>query len=231
MHADYVSYYTSNPTMLILQHNNLTQAQLLKIRANLKSVGAKLRVIRVGIFEHAVRVASFTQSQELTPEQREWEVNSKAMSRYVKRNEIMKGLDLTQLLSGPVCAITFPTESIPHSANDSHATTTNTGLQQEGEASKSLSPEHLKKTIRVISESQGRLLLLGGKFDGQVFTVDSLDRISSLPDLVTLRGQLLSLLGAPAMRLSQILGTPAQQLTRTFEGRKLALEGEIQETK
>lgn len=224
MHADYVSYYKSNPTMLILQHNNLTQAQLLKIRGDLKSVGAKLRVIRVGIFEHAIRVATFMSDSPMTETQNKWQVNSKAMSRHVKTNNPIKGLDVTQLLSGPICTITFPQDPVVDRSLGA-------GQEQQLEADKSVSPDRLKKTIRVVSETQGRLLLIGGKFDGQVFAVDSLDRISALPGLDTLRGQLLSLLGAPAARLSQLLATPGQQLGRTLDGRKLAMSEEQAETK
>lgn len=206
--------------MLILQHNNLTQSQLLKIRADLKQVGARLRIIRVGIFEHAVRVSTFLQKGALSDDQRKWQVNSKAMSRYVKRNAVIQGLDVTQLLSGPICTVTFPDSSSTANSTTTAAPTEGTEMSERRE----VTPERLNKTMKVVSNTQGRLLLLGGKFENQVFTVDSLDRISTLPGLETLRGQLLSLLGAPALKLTQILGAPGQQLARTLEGRKLALE-------
>lgn len=207
LHAEYVDYYSTNKTMLILQHNNLTQSQLLKIRSDLKTSNAKLRVIRVGIFEHAVKVATVKDSPDFAES---WNVNSKAISRSAKKNKVVDGLDLTQLLTGPICAVTFPT-SVEAAA---------------GGERKEVTPADLKAVIGTIQKTQGKLLLVGGKFEGQVFSVDSLDRVSKLPGLDILRGQVLSLLGAPAFRLSQLLGTPASVMGRTLEGRKVAMEEE-----
>lgn len=98
LHADYVNYYTQHQTMLILQHNNLTQAQLLKVRSDLKAIGARLRVVRVGIFQHAVKVAAI---QDIT------DVNSKSASAKAKQLAKKDPNSITQLLAGPICTITF----------------------------------------------------------------------------------------------------------------------------
>lgn len=212
LHADYVSYYANNPTMLILQHNNLTQQQLLKIRSDLKALGAKLRVIRVGIFEHAVRVATV---QSRSAKHAKLDANSKAVSKLAKqRQKDLEGaqLDVTQLLTGPVCAITWPAASLASSG--------------EGGETQEVSPDTLKRTMATIEGTSGKLLLLGGKFSNQVFSIDSLARVSKLPGLDILRGQVLSVLGSPAARLSQLLGTPGSALSRTLAGRQADLEKE-----
>lgn len=220
LHADYVSYYANNPTMLILQHNNLTQQQLLKIRSDLKTLGAKLRVIRVGIFEHAVRVATV---KSRSKQHAKLDANSKAISRLAKQKGTKlttdrTSLDVTQLLTGPVCAITWPA-----------ASTSNP--QDVGQvAPEEVTPEVLKKTMTTIESTGGKLLLLGGKFSNQVFSIDSLARVSKLPGLDILRGQVLSVLGSPAARLSQLLGTPGAALSRTLAGRQADLEKETQTT-
>ena len=202
--------------MLILQHNNLTQQQLLKIRSDLKTLGAKLRVIRVGIFEHAVRVATVKSRSE---QHAKLDSNSRAISRLAKQKTTTTAgaasLDMTQLLTGPVCAITWPSAATDSSSGETIEVT----------------PDVLKRTMTTIDGTGGKLLLLGGKFSNQVFSIDSLARVSKLPGLDILRGQVLSVLGSPAARLSQLLGTPGAALSRTLAGRQADLEKETETPK
>lgn len=234
-HADYVHYYRSNPTMLILQHNNLTQAQLLKIRAELKVAGAKLRIIRVGIFEHAVRVATLQESLASSSSSSavagvadtegekflSMDVNAKELSVAAKNKRHTSGLDVTQLLSGPICTVTFPD---PVSVSVDIATALGADTGSSSGTRSEVAPDKLRQVMRTVQGTGDKLILLGGRFEGQVFAIDALDAVSKLPGLQTLRGQLLSVLGSPAVRLSQLLGSPAQTLGRTMEGRRVALE-------
>lgn len=205
MHAEYVSFYKANPTMLVLQHNNLTQAQLLKIRTELKPLGARLRIIRVGIFQHAVKVVALQAQSGEKSRIQSLDVNSIVMSKRAKANPTRdaRALDLTNLLIGPVCTITF---------------------SRDASGTVDVSPETLKKTLSVVSSTRSQLILMGGKFENRVFGFRSLERVTQLPDLTTIRGQLLSLLGASASRITQLLGSPASSLGRTLEGRKVALQ-------
>jgi ribosomal protein L10 len=189
----------------------LTQAEFLKLRTDFKALGARVRVVRVGIFEHAVRVAEVTKAEEAL---QSLNVNSKQVYKLTKRHgreRMGAGLRLTELLAGPVCAMTF--EPAPAS------TDTQAGTD-------SVEPATLQKVLALIRSTNNKLMLLGGKMDDSVFAVDSLDRISKLPALPELQGQLLGLLSASAQRLVALLGSPAQRLAATVDGRRVQLEEE-----
>ncbi|ORY81466.1 hypothetical protein BCR37DRAFT_45887 [Protomyces lactucae-debilis] len=218
LHADYVDYYRRHRTMLLLQHNNLTQADLLKLRTEFKALGARIRIVRVGIFQHAVRVAEVTKADEAL---QQLDVNSKQVYKLTKRlgrERLGVGLRLTDLLSGPICAITF--NPSPQQAS------TATETREETVSNDAVEPEALQKVLSLVKSTNNKMLLLGGKFEDTVFAVDALERVSQLPALPILQGQLLSLLGASAQRLVALLGSPAQRLAATVDGRRVQLEEE-----
>lgn len=202
LHAKYVNLVLDNPELLIVQHNNLTQSEFLNIRSQLKPIGAKLQIVRVGLLEHAIKVAKLVKNEtitDLSPNS----INSRNVSKRAKK---AKDIKVVELLAGPTCTITFS-------------------------KSQNLEPRALKATLSVLEKFQGRMMLLGGIIEGRTFDITQIEGVSNFPALESLRGQLLGLLGSPACQLAGVLGASGSHLSRVLEGRKVQLEGENGGTK
>jgi len=63
-------------------------------------------------------------------------------------------------------------------------------------------------------EPPGSHIVLGGKVENQVFNHEQLSDLIDLPDLDTLRGQLVSIIGEPAQRVSRNIGHHPATLSR-----------------
>lgn len=71
-----------------------------------------------------------------------------------------------------------------------------------------------------------KIFCVGAIVDGEVITADGVQTLGSLPDLGTLRAQIVGLIGAPAAQLSGVLSAAAGgQLSRVLEGLKVKLGG------
>lgn len=71
-----------------------------------------------------------------------------------------------------------------------------------------------------------KIFCVGAVVDGQVITADGVRTLGTLPDLDTLRAQVVGLISAPAAQLSGVLSAAAGgQLSRVLEGLKVKLGG------
>lgn len=76
--------------------------------------------------------------------------------------------------------------------------------------------ETLVKLLKVVNGQQ-KVLLLGGRIEGAVYSTDEILRISKLPPLADLRGELVAVMEQPVRRLLQLLGGQQQQLVGLLE--------------
>ena len=189
-------------------------------------------MIRVGLFDHAVRVATVVDSSSQSPAASSGSggsgggvvsrnvVNSHDMASKARQLKHSPTTTTTQrpqlrdLLSGPLCAITFPTPT------DSTTSGGDTDVE----------PAVLSRILTHIESTSGRLVLLGGQMSGVAMDVTVLSRISKLPSLDRLRGELIGVLShAAGGQLVSILGHRARQVASVIEGRRLQLESEMGE--
>lgn len=71
-----------------------------------------------------------------------------------------------------------------------------------------------------------KIFCVGAVVDGEVITAEGVQTIGTLPDLDTLRAQIVGLISAPAAQLSGVLSAAAGgQLSRVLEGLKVKLGG------
>jgi ribosomal protein L10 len=71
-----------------------------------------------------------------------------------------------------------------------------------------------------------KIFCVGAVVDGEVITAGGVQTLGSLPDLDTLRAQIVGLISAPAAQLSGVLSAAAGgQLSRVLEGLKVKLGG------
>ncbi|OLL26887.1 54S ribosomal protein L11, mitochondrial [Neolecta irregularis DAH-3] len=86
-------------------------------------------------------------------------------------------------------------------------------------------PSSIKAIIKTLAFSKGKLMLIGGVIEHQTFDSFELDEMKNLPDLESLRGQLLGLLSSSGQQLAHILGSTQQMLCYALETHKMNLEG------
>jgi large subunit ribosomal protein L10 len=85
----------------------------------------------------------------------------------------------------------------------------------------------LAKVLSEFAKSNPQLVLVAGVVDTKsLLDVDAVKRLALLPGLNELRGQLLSVIQAPAGRLVRLLATPGAQVARALDARRQKLEGE-----
>ncbi|CAO1629854.1 unnamed protein product [Parajaminaea phylloscopi] len=196
--------------MLLVQPNNLSVAEFSKLRADLAAVplpegvqeGSRVRftVVRSGVLRPALRsVAGMPNSRSPGSGQ------NASLAR------------LGPLLAGPLAMLTSP----------------------------SLSPAYVSRILAVIDKALGntgrapaagartavtnpRLVPLAAVVEGnKVLDVPALRSVGTLPDLQTLRAQIVGLLSQPAGQLASVLSMAAGgRLALTLEGRKQQLEGD-----
>ncbi|KAI8057259.1 hypothetical protein BDF22DRAFT_740789 [Syncephalis plumigaleata] len=115
--------------------------------------------------------------------------------------------ELRAWLCGPTCLVRLSAATTPSSTS----------------APSVADPAVVKRVLDVLQKNR-KLILLGGRFDQQWFTADGIRRVSELPDIHTLRAELVGLLSAPAQQLSSLLGRIPGDLARTLEGHQKNLQ-------
>jgi large subunit ribosomal protein L10 len=66
------------------------------------------------------------------------------------------------------------------------------------------------------ARKNAKLTIVGGALGEQALDVEGVKALAKLPSLDELRGQLVGLLQAPAVKLAGVTQAPAGQLTRVF---------------
>ena len=77
-------------------------------------------------------------------------------------------------------------------------------------------PVAAAKVLVAFANRNDKLTIIGGGLAGQQIDAVGVRDLASLPSLDELRGKLIGLLVAPAMRLAVVLQAPAGQLARVF---------------
>jgi hypothetical protein len=121
--------------------------------------------------------------------------------------------ELRAWLCGPTCLVRLSAAT----TSSSSATSVNPSVPSVAD------PAVVKRVLGVLQKNR-KLILLGGRFDQQWFTADGIRRVSELPDIHTLRAELLGLLSAPAQQLSSLIGRVPGDLTRTLEAHQKNLQ-------
>ncbi|KAL2430485.1 Large ribosomal subunit protein uL10m [Exophiala dermatitidis] len=253
----YVSILQTTPLIVFFQHNNLKAAEWVGIRRELTSALRKLdeqlsrqgaqpqdligdyikfEVIKTNIFEPALRVAEYFKpgQQQLPPEpiggltgipsEKEDPSLNHALSEAAYRiaSEHKGEHPLTPILEGAVAILTFPVVSPVHLKT----------------AFSILSPQppHFPAPTRratpsyydsPVQDGLKKLLLLGGRIDGQVFDMEGTRWVGSIDGGIDgLRAQLVALLQGFGIGLTSTLESASRNLWFTMESRRKVLEEE-----
>ncbi len=75
-------------------------------------------------------------------------------------------------------------------------------------------PVAAAKVAVKFAEANGKLTILGGALDAQVFDAEGIKELAKLPSLDELRGRFVGLLQTPATRIAGVLQAPAGQIAR-----------------
>jgi len=87
-------------------------------------------------------------------------------------------------------------------------------------------PIALAKALTDFVKDNPQVELLGGVVDGtDVVDGKGVERLSKLPGLLELRGQLAALINTPATTLVRLIATPGTQVARVLDARREALGG------
>lgn len=99
------------------------------------------------------------------------------------------------------------------------------------EAAKTADPEQPGRRMKRVRQVRTpELKVMGAIIEGRVFLPPSLNEVSKMPTLETLRAQIVGLLSAPSSQLAAVLSQASGgQLARTLEGLKKSLEEEAGE--
>ena len=81
-------------------------------------------------------------------------------------------------------------------------------------ATDSEQPDLLKDFARVSHKYKSKSLVVGAKWDGKVYSLEGLEQITKLPNIMQLQSQLVGLLSMPAQRLVGTLNQSPMVLAR-----------------
>ncbi|KAF9107719.1 hypothetical protein BGX27_008638 [Mortierella sp. AM989] len=177
LHHAYAKLLTTNRIMLICQHNNMSVPELIQLRTELGAAGAKMTVIRLGIFSAALKE-----------------------TRYA---------NLAPLVSGPTCVISC--DISPEDEEAQSSTKVPRGLGG----------------IRKVVEKHSKMILLGGKIDDALVSVEDMKKMVEMPGIQTLRSQVAGLLSqAGGGRLVQLLNMNPTLLVMNLDAHAKSGDGE-----
>lgn len=87
-------------------------------------------------------------------------------------------------------------------------------------------PVGLAKVLSDFAKDNPQLRLVACVVDArEVYGVDGIKQLATLPGLPELRAQLLALINTPATQLVRLVNTPAAQVARALDARREKLEG------
>ncbi|KAJ1026703.1 hypothetical protein NDA16_002301 [Ustilago loliicola] len=204
LYEKYLRLLTDSQMVLVLQHNNLSVAELAKVRSDIAAIKlpdgqsskASLTVVRAGLIKAAAR-------------------------QLAVGNETMEKLQ--PALSGPIALLTC--EHLTPAYLSALFNVVDRALGHAPPRAPAMGAKFPNTAV-----ANPRLVPLAAVLEGnrllQVPQTRDVGRIGSLDQL---RGQIVGLLSAPAQQLAGVLGQAAgQQLALTLEGRKRDLEGQSQ---
>lgn len=204
LYEKYLRLLRDSQMVLVLQHNNLSVAELAKVRSDIAAIKlpheqqakASLTVVRAGLIKAAAR-------------------------QLASGNPTMKRLQPT--LSGPIALLTC--ETLTPAYLSALFNVVDRALGHAPPRAPALGAKHPETAV-----ANPRLVPLAAVLEGnrllQVPQTRDVGRIGSLDQL---RAQIVGLLSAPGQQLAGVLSQAAgQQLALTLEGRKRDLESQQQ---
>ncbi len=78
-------------------------------------------------------------------------------------------------------------------------------------------PAAVAKALVDFSKDNKALKLVGGVVDKKVFSKENIEHLATLPSLDVLRANIISIIQAPATKLTRLLVTPATQVVRVID--------------
>ncbi|KAH6662447.1 hypothetical protein F5X68DRAFT_218583 [Plectosphaerella plurivora] len=247
----YTSLLRTSPLILFFQHSNLNALEWAAIRRELRAALAavpapadgtditndvSLTVLRTRMFNVALKIVSFYDADaaaksggaKLSPHRAPL-THDLSDDAYEAMKKVVVPEDSTfaqlePLLVGPVAALVLP----------------------------AVSPQHLAAALKILSPVPGtpfaaptrrknpgyyelncqsgisKLLLVGGRVDGDVFDTDGIKWVGSIENgMEGLRAQLVSMLQGAGLGLTSTLEAGSKSLWLALEGRKVQMEEEL----
>lgn len=77
-------------------------------------------------------------------------------------------------------------------------------------------PVGIAKVLAAFTKENEKLEILGGVMDDNYLDVSAIKQLATLPSLDELRGKIVGLLSAPAVKVASVLQAPASQLARVL---------------
>ena len=164
-----------------------------------------MKVIRTGVFLHALRVAQYVEAARILPQDM-WDPSGLAMhAKILERKRTVEEFEMRALLRGSqACVVYF----------DSHTW-----------RPESIETAQVGQVIRILERS-GKTPIVGARFLRTVATAEDVKKMRTLESIEKIRGKLIGLLGSTTQALATTLSTPARGLALTLEGRQTAMEVE-----
>ena len=209
MHTEYTNLILRYPLLLFFNVASVKYHTLLNLRIALAAHGAQMKVIRSGVFIHALRVAQYAEATRISSQDM-WNPSGLAMhSKILERKRTVEEFEMKALLRGnQTCVVYF----------DAH------NWRPE-----SIDTKQVGQVIRIL-ERTGTTPIVGARFLRTVATAEDVKKMKTLENVDKIRGQLVSLLGGTAQALAGTLSNPAAGLALTLEGRQKAMEDEQSST-
>jgi ribosomal protein L10 len=205
LHTEYTNLILRYPLLLFFNVATVSYNTLLNLRIALAAHGAQMKVIRSGLFIHALRVAQYVETARVLPQDM-WDPSGLAMhAKILERKRTVEEFEMKALLRGSqICVVYF----------DAH------NWRPE-----SIDTAKVGQVIRIL-ERTGRTPVVGARFLRTVATAEDVKKMKTLENINKVRGQLIGLLGGTAQALAGTLSTPAGGLALTLAGRQKAMEEE-----
>ncbi|GHJ84676.1 hypothetical protein NliqN6_1078 [Naganishia liquefaciens] len=208
LYQSYTHILDHTPAILLFQPNNLTSAELAAIRRAIAEISSSTSQASSPIGNDSTAATLLT-------------VRTGILSAVINaRNDHSRAQStaLQSLLSGPLALVTLPQFS------PAHITKVLTAINK----ALNLRPAPATRAGTALPVN-ARMMLLGGIFDGQhiASAPEIVQHVSRLPELDTLRAQLVGLLGAaPAQLVGALQSAGGGGLVRTLKGLENNLKGD-----
>lgn len=234
----YASLLTTTPLLLILQHNNLRAAEWAGIRRELTAAlrragaddaavaAAKLQIIQTGIFAAALRVTEATRGAPAGSDGLAHVLSREAHTAAARATLSRHARTLEGMLAGPLAVLAFPAVTPAQLGAALRVLAPTPGAASAFAAPRRRdAPGYYDGAVQ---SGLAKLMLLGARVEGRVMDGEGTRWVGGITGGIDgLRGQLVNLLMGAGMGVTSALDAQARSLYITMEGRRLAMEEEV----
>ncbi|ORY62378.1 uncharacterized protein BCR38DRAFT_438311 [Pseudomassariella vexata] len=244
----YTALLRSTPLILFFQHNNVTAVEWAAVRRELRKAlqeveapfvasdgkvpadvagSVELQVLRTRIFDIAFRVVEFFDPKIASKQSKAYTHDlSPAAYESIKAANLADPnstyATMSPLLSGPVCAVTFPAVSPAHLAAVLKIMAPSPPAFPAPTRRKN--PGYYELTAQ---SGLQKLLLIGGRIEGKAFDGEGVKWVGGIEGgMEGLRAQLVHMLQSAGLGLATTLEGGAKGLWLALEGRRTQLDEE-----